>query len=243
MTTDSTTTIVPCPLWVVLPPSWIMRTPVCGPGRASRTGTLRRDATVRSTGSSITLSSLSGSSYPHMLKFQSLMRSLARSASRELRSHVTRPDVAVLDVEEVHVVQWHACSGQQVPGSSLIVGVLHGKVHLDVAAHRADHVAHRLGGGEPRLVFERWPEHPHGLVALILAGKEPVGGSPVEAFKMGDGACCGKAHEETHDDRHNSSHGLTSRRRHGHYLRSHSATPPLAVSMLLLLNHGAAHKR
>ena len=35
-----------------------------------------RPATVRSTGSSSVLRSLSGSSYPHMLKFQSLMRSL-----------------------------------------------------------------------------------------------------------------------------------------------------------------------
>ena len=44
ITTDSTTTIVPWPLCVALPPSWINRTPVSGPPRASSTGTPRTRA-------------------------------------------------------------------------------------------------------------------------------------------------------------------------------------------------------
>jgi serine/threonine protein kinase len=64
---------VPRPLCVGALPLWIIRTPVTGPLRASSTSTPMASLTLRSIASSNTLASLSGDSWPHMLKFQSLI--------------------------------------------------------------------------------------------------------------------------------------------------------------------------
>src|SRR5262245_12902238 len=72
------------------------------------------------------------------------------------------------------MVERYSFFAQQTPGGGFVVGVLYRKVHVDMPAHGADHVADRISGGEARLVLVCGPQHPHGLVALVLSGKQPL---------------------------------------------------------------------
>ena len=80
----------------------------------------------------------------------------------------------------MNVVEWDSPGRHELARGGFVVGVLHREVHVRVAAHGADHVAHRLGGREPGFVLVGRPHHPHRLVALVLPWERPAPGIAAE---------------------------------------------------------------
>ena len=89
------------------------------------------------------------------------------------------------------MVERHSCFGEHAPGDGFVVLVLHREVHLDVSAHGADHVAHRLSEGKPAL-SSNVGHSIHILVTLVLPGEAPVEGAPFERFSPNDCTALGE---------------------------------------------------
>ena len=90
----------------------------------------------------------------------------------------------VLNLKEMDVVEWYTISGQQVPGIGLVGSVLHREVHVDVPAHGVNHVTDWLGRGEACLVLVRRPQHPHGLMTLVLPREQPPASAPLTTLVL-----------------------------------------------------------
>ena len=130
---------------------------------------------------------------------------LSGTAASELRPHIACPDVVVPQVMELHVLERHAVRPQEAASGGFIHRVLHGKTHGCVPVHGRDHLAHGLGRRETRLVFERRPEHPHGVVAFVLAGKPPT--AAFLTIRCRPLAAGGQQHPERDDQTCECPHG------------------------------------